>query len=149
MSDEAREKIIIAATPKECFDAVCQFERYPEWATDVKQAEIVDHDAEGRGSRVRYEVSAYGITIGYVLDYDYSYAPRRLSWKLVSSEVLRTLDGSYTFEEDPVSDGATAVTYRLLVDLTMPMPSLIKKAAATKIASTAMREFKRFVEAGA
>ena len=149
MSDEAREKISIAATPKECFDAVIQYERYPTWATDVKQAEILTRDEEGRGSRVRYEVSAYGITIGYVLDYDYSYSPRRLSWKLVSSEMLRCLDGSYTFEPDPIRDGATAVTYRLLVDLTMPLPSLIKKAAATKIASTAMREFKRFVEAGA
>lgn len=149
MSDEAREKTLILATPAECFHAVCQYERYPEWATDVKRAEIVEWDGDGRGARVRYEVSAYGITLGYVLEYDYSAAPRRLAWQLVSSEMLRTLDGSYTFEPDPLSDGATAVTYRLLVDLAVPLPSVIKKAAATKIASAAMREFKRFVEAGA
>lgn len=148
MSDEARERIIIGASPAECYAAVCEFERYPEWATDVKQAEIVDRDTDGRGLRVRYQVSAMGITIGYVLDYDYSSAPRRLSWRLASSEMLRTLDGSYTFEADPVTHGSTAVTYRLLVDLNVPLPGIVKKAAATKIASGAMREFKRFVEAG-
>lgn len=148
MSDEAREKITIDAPPDACFASVCEFERYPDWASYVKTAEVVERDDDGRGSQVRYEVSAMGLTVGYLLEYDYSAAPRQLSWKLVSSEMFRTLDGSYWFDPDPSGDDATAVTYLLLVDLALPLPGFVKKAAATMIAQSAMREFKKFVEDG-
>lgn len=145
MSDEAVERIRIEDTPPRCFEVVCDFEKYPVWATDVKMAEIIGRDDEGRGSRVKYEVSAMGVTVGYTLVYDYREAPGALSWALVESDMLKRLDGSYRFDPDGT---ATAVTYRLLVDLAVPLPGLLKKKAAEKIASNAMREFKRFVEAG-
>ena len=59
---------------------------------------------------------------------------------------MRGLDGSYRFEPD---GSGTAVTYRLAVDLAIPLPGFLKKKAAEKIAHNAMREFKRHVEAGA
>ncbi|MGH9000384.1 MAG: SRPBCC family protein [Acidimicrobiia bacterium] len=148
MADEASERIRVEATPEACFEAVADFERYPQWATDVQRAEITDKDADGRGSRVRYEVSAMGLTIGYELEYDYGAAPGVLSWHLVESDMLRRLDGSYRF--DPVRGGeagtVTAVTYRLLVDLALPLPGFLKKKAAEMITHNAMREFKRYVE---
>jgi ribosome-associated toxin RatA of RatAB toxin-antitoxin module len=146
MADEATERIRIEAEPQRCFDVVVDFERYPVWATDVKTAEIVERDGDGRGSRVRYRISALGRTISYVLLYDYSAAPGVLSWTLAEGDILRGLDGSYRF--DPEGPG-TAVTYRLAVDLAIPLPGFMKKKAAEKIAQNAMREFKRHVEAGA
>jgi ribosome-associated toxin RatA of RatAB toxin-antitoxin module len=145
MADEAVERIRIEGTPERCFEVVCDFENYPRWATDVKTAEIVDRDATGRASRVKYEVSAMNLTIGYTLDYDYSAAPDALSWTLVQSDMIKRLDGTYRFDPD---GSATAVTYRLLVDLALPLPGFMKKKAAEKIASNAMREFKKFVESG-
>lgn len=145
VADEAIEHIRIEAEPQRCFDAVIDFERYPVWATDVKQAEIVDRDADGRGSRVRYQISALGKTIGYVLDYDYGAAPRELSWTLVEADMLKRLDGSYRFDPD---GSGTAVTYRLVVDLSIPLPGFMKRKAAAMIAQNAMKEFKRHVETG-
>ena len=75
MADEARESIHIEATPERCYAVAIDFDRYPEWATDVKVVEILERDDEGRGSRVRYEISALGKTVGYLLAYDYADAP--------------------------------------------------------------------------
>jgi uncharacterized membrane protein len=145
MSDEARESIHIEATPERCYAVAVDFERYPEWATDVKVVEILDHDGEGRGTRVRYEISALGKTVGYVLAYDYADAPDGFSWKLEKADVLSRLDGAYRFDADGVG---TDVGYVLTVDVTLPLPGFMKRAAAGMIVDNAMKQLKRYIEAG-
>jgi len=71
MSDEARETIHVEALPQRCYEVAIDFDRYPEWATDVKEVEVLDRDEHGRGTLVRYRISALGKTISYNLDYDY------------------------------------------------------------------------------
>lgn len=46
---------------------------------------------------------------------------------------------------EPV-DAATTVTYSLTVELTIPMPGMIKRAAERVILDTALKELKRRVE---
>ena len=145
MSDEARESIHIEATPERCYAVAIDFERYPEWATDVKVVEILDRDGEGRGSRVRYEISALGKTVGYVLAYDYADAPGGFTWKLEKADILSRLDGAYRFD----ADGAgTDVGYVLTIDVTLPLPGFMKRAAAGMIVDNAMKQLKRYIEAG-
>lgn len=145
MADEAIEHIRVEARPERCFEVAVDYERYPVWAADVKVAEVLERDAEGRGSRVRFEVAALGRTIGYVLDYDYAGAPREFSWNLVEADILTRLDGSYRFEPD---GSGTEVTYRLAVDLSIPMPGFMKRRTAGMIVQNAMKELKRYVEDG-
>lgn len=143
MPDEARETIHAAATPERCYAVAIDFDRYPEWATDVKQVEVLDRDDEGRGTKVRYEISALGKKLGYILDYDYADAPAGFSWKLDKADYLSRLDGAYRFE----ADGAgTRVGYVLTVDITFPLPGFMKRAAAGLIVDNAMRQFKTYVE---
>ena len=145
MSDEARESIHIEATPERCYAVAIDFERYPEWATDVKVVEILDRDGEGRGNRVRYEISALGKTVGYVLAYDYADAPGGFTWKLEKADILSRLDGAYRFD----ADGAgTDVGYVLTIDVTLPLPGFMKRAAAGMIVDNAMKQLKRYIEAG-
>jgi len=145
MADEARESIHILASPDRCYAVAIDFDRYPEWATDVKEVEVLEHDADGRGTRVRYEVSALGKTIGYVLGYDYAAAPGGFAWTLEKADFLRRLDGSYSFGAE---DGGTRVGYVLSVDVTLPLPGFMKRAAAGMIVDNAMKQLKRYVEAG-
>jgi hypothetical protein len=145
MADEARESIHIEAAPERCYGVAIDFDRYPEWATDVKQVEILDRDGEGRGTRVRYEISALGKTIGYVLAYDYAGAPGGFSWTLEKADFLSVLDGAYRFDAD---GGGTEVGYALTVDVTLPLPGFMKRAAAGMIIDNAMKQLKRYVEAG-
>ena len=145
MADEARESISIEATPERCYAVAIDFDRYPEWATDVKVVEILERDDEGRGSRVRYEISALGKTVGYVLAYGYADAPGGFTWKLEKADILSRLDGAYRFD----ADGAgTEVGYVLTIDVTLPLPGFMKRAAAGMIVDNAMKQLKRYIEAG-
>ena len=55
----------------------------------------------------------------------------------------RSQQGSYSLE--PGSDGTT-VTYRLAVELTMPMLGMLKRKAERLIMDTALKELKKRVE---
>jgi hypothetical protein len=143
MAEHASERIRVDASPDECLGVVLDFERYPEWARDLKQVTITERDADGRGRLVEFRAAAMGQSFRYVLAYDYANLPESFSWVLDSGEKLRKLDGSYRFE--PEGDG-TRVHYDLEVDLSIPLPGLIKRRAAGMIMGTALRELKKAVE---
>ncbi len=142
MADEAHERISIGASPELCWTVATDFERYPEWAKDVKHAAVLERDDQGRGKQVEYRVAGLGRSIHYVLRYDYTEAPAAFSWTLVEGDVLRQLDGRYGFEADGLG---TLVTYDLLVDVAIPLPGMIKRRAAGMIVGTALKELKREV----
>jgi uncharacterized membrane protein len=145
VAETANERIRIEAPPQRCYEVATDFEEYPKWAKDVKQAKVIERDDEGRGRKVEYRAAAMGRSIRYVLDYDYANAPAAFSWKLVEGDMLRRLDGRYGFQPD---GEATRVTYELVVDLSVPMPGLIKRRAAGLIMGTALKELKREIERG-
>ena len=146
MADEARESIHIdGAGPEQIYAVAIDYEQYPKWATDVKDVVVIDRDEQGRGTRVKYEIAALGYTIGYILAYDYTDAPGGFSWKLEKAKVLSQLDGTYRFEAD---ETGTLVSYALAVEITVPLPGFMKKAAAGMIVNNAMKQLKAYVEAG-
>jgi uncharacterized membrane protein len=145
VAETANERIRIEAPPQRCYEVATDFEEYPKWAKDVKQAKVIERDDEGRGRKVEYRAAAMGRSIRYVLDYDYADAPAAFSWTLVEGDMLRRLDGRYGFQPD---GEATRVTYELVVDLSVPMPGLIKRRAAGLIMGSALKELKREIERG-
>lgn len=145
MTDTASERIRVEASADRCWDVAIDFESYPEWVRDVKEARIVERDEEGRGKRVEFRAAALGKSIRYVLEYDFSEAPNAFSWKFVEGDMLRRLDGTYRFE--PEGDSSTRVHYDLAVDLAVPLPGLVKRRAAGLIMGSALKELKRQVEA--
>jgi uncharacterized membrane protein len=145
MTDTADERIRIEASADRCWDVAVDFESYPEWVRDVKEVRILERDEEGRGHRVEYRAAALGKSVRYVLEYDYSEAPRAFSWKFVEGDMLRRLDGSYRFE--PEGSVSTRVHYELAVELAVPLPGLVKRRAAGLIMGSALKELKKQVEA--
>jgi uncharacterized membrane protein len=146
VAEEASERIRIDASREACLAVALDFERYPEWARDLKQVTIEERDAEGRGSKVEFRAAAMGKSFRYTLQYDYSELPTAFSWKLIEGEGLRRLDGSYRFEPE---DESTRVHYELVVDVAIPLPGLIKRRAAGMIMGTALKELKKAVESAA
>jgi uncharacterized membrane protein len=143
VAETANERIRIDAPPERVYKIAVDFERYPEWAKDVKQVDVVEHDDQGRGARVEYRAAALGKSTRYILEYDYGEAPAAFSWKLVEGDMLRQLDGRYGFEAD--GDG-TRVSYELTADPSIPLPGFIKRRAASMIIGTALKELKREAE---
>ena len=143
MSDAARQEATISADVGELWSALVDFERYPTWARDLKAAEVLERDEQGRGLLVRFRAAAMGRSTTYVLRYDYADAPRRLPWRLEQGDIMRKLDGEYRFE--PVGD-RTHVIYELEVDLVIPLPGFVKRRAEHKIMHTALDELRAHVE---
>jgi len=146
MADMARQEAIIAAPVADLWAVLVDFDRYPTWARDLKQVEVLELDAEGRGVEVLYRAAAMGRSTTYVLRYDYADAPNRLPWRLVRGDIMRRLDGAYTLTAVAGDPSKTDVLYELEVDLVIPLPGFVKHRAEHKIMHTALRELKSFAE---
>ena len=144
MTDEATEHITIAASPEHCFAVAVDFDHYPEWAADIKSVEVLERDAEGRGTKVRFRAAAMGQSIRYTLEYDYADAPRTLAWVQTDGDITRKLDGTYRFEAN--AGGGTDMTYHLVAELKVPVVGFIKRRAEHRILGTALRELKARAE---
>lgn len=143
MADTAKQTTVIAASPDRCFQVATEFERYPEWAKDVKEAVVLERDAQGRATKVEFRASALGRSTHYTLGYSYGDSPLTIAWRLVDGDIMRTLDGDYMFES--VSNG-TLVTYDLSIDLVIPLPGFVKRRAENRILHT-LTELKSRCEA--
>lgn len=147
MEEQVAERMIIRGAPEECFRVLTDFERYPDWAADIKAVHVGERDADGRAVLVTYRAAAFGRSTSYTLRYDYSRAPEELSWVQTEGDLTRRLDGSYQLS--PSGDGGTEIVYRLVVDLKVPLPGFVKRRAEGRIMGTALRELKAVVEGGA
>src|SRR6266550_462868 len=62
MAERTQGETTIAAEPRAIMVVIADFEAYPEWASGVKKSEVQERDAEGRGQKVRFEVSMLGLS---------------------------------------------------------------------------------------
>jgi uncharacterized membrane protein len=146
MAEQATQRITVEAPPERCYDVVIDFERYPEWAKDVKDVVITARDDAGRPLEVEFRAAALGRSTRYTLRYDHSLAPASLSWKLVQGDIMRACDGAYEFTSTPA--GATDVVYHLTIELVVPLPGFVKRRAEVRILNT-VKELKSRVESPA
>ncbi|HLI55314.1 MAG TPA: SRPBCC family protein [Acidimicrobiales bacterium] len=144
MEEQVAERMVIRGSPEDCYAVLTDFERYPQWAADIKEVNVAERDVEGRPHLVTFRAAAFGRSTSYTLRYDYSGAPRMLSWVQTDGDLTRRLDGSY--ELIPTGAGDTEIVYRLVVDLKVPLPGFVKRRAEGRIMGTALRELKAFVE---
>lgn len=145
MPEHGNERIRVDADPQRCYEVAIDFERYPQWARDVKEVAVLERDDDGRGTRVEYRVAAMGKSVRYTLAYDYSDAPNSFNWHFVEGEMIKMLEGEYRFEPD---DGGTRVHYDLTVEQALPMPGFMKRKVAGMILGTALKELKKEAESG-
>ncbi|HYI61800.1 MAG TPA: SRPBCC family protein [Acidimicrobiales bacterium] len=145
MGDSVREHMTIEAPVEDVLAVILDIERYPEWARDLKEAEVLARDDEGRVAEARFRAAGFGYSTQYTLAYDHS-AEGVLSWRLTEGDVTRKLDGHYELVGH--DDGTTEVVYELEAELVLPLPGFVKRRTAAKITHTALRELKARVEVG-
>ncbi|MFI6283582.1 SRPBCC family protein [Streptomyces sp. NPDC051018] len=146
MAEHTSSSITIEAAPAEVMGVISDFDRYPDWTGEVKQAEVVSRDDEGRAEQVRLVLDAGAIKDDHTLAYTWN-GENQVSWTLVKSQMLRAIDGSYTLR--PVGGGdRTEVTYQLTVDVKIPMLGMIKRKAEKVIIDRALDGLKKRVESG-
>ena len=143
MADQSTQSITIDAPAAEVMAVIADFPSYPQWVSAAKKVEVEEVGDDGRARRVHFVLDAGAIKDDYVLDYTWD-DDRRVSWNLVKGQMQKRQEGSYTLEE---TDGRTEVTYRITIDLSIPMLGMIKRRAEKVILDTALKELKKRVEA--
>ena len=145
MTDQTESSIIIEASPEEVMGVVADLEKYPEWAGSIKRVEVLERDSQGRPLQVTLNIDAGAMRDTVTLNYDWSESPKTVSWNLEDAKMLTEMDGAYTVVEH--EDGCE-VSYRLTVDLAMPMLSMIKRKAEKDVVDAALKQLKKRVEEG-
>ena len=141
MADETALTDVIAAPPDKIIEALTDFETFPDWQAAVMECEVLERDAEGRGSLVRMKVDAKIRKVDYVVRYSYD-LPHALSWEQVSGD-LKENTGNYTFA--PREDGGTDVTVDIVAEVGFFVPGPMKKLIREQSLKNSLRELKKRV----
>ena len=143
MAEQTSSSITIDAPPADVMAVIADFESYPEWAKGVQKAEIVEPGVGDRAEQVYFELDVAPIKDEYTLAYDWD-GDREVTWTLVEGQMLKMLDGAYTLVDR--GDGTTEVTYRLALDVSIPLIGMLKRKGEKILIDTALKGLKKRVE---
>lgn len=144
MADKTAQTIHIDADPATVMDVIADIGSYPDWVAEYKETEVLESDEEGFPTVARLVLDTAVLKDAMVLAYQWPADHASVSWSLVSSTLLKSLQGAYRLV--PKGSG-TDVTYELSVDLIIPMIGLLKRKAERRLTDTALKDLKKRVEA--
>ena len=133
---------MIDAPAQACFDAITDYETFPEWQAAVRSVEVVSRYDDGLGREVAFVIDAKVKKVAYRLEYSYD-EPHRITWDFLGGDV-RDIDGEYLFEER--DDGTTLAVYSVLLDPGVWMPGPVAKVLNDQVMKRSVQDLKRRVE---
>ncbi len=145
MSDLSTSSISIEAPLSAVSELLFALDKYPEWSTSIKAVEVLGSDDQGRITKAKMTIDAGMMKDRVILDYDWSQAPAKLSFSLDDADLLTAMDGSY--EISRIDDDTTQVRYSLTVDLSMPIPAMMRQKAEKATIDQALSQLKSALEA--
>ena len=144
MADFSKSTITIDAPIADVQKALFALDKYPEWSSQIKSAEALAHDDQGRITKVKMSIDAGMMKDRLTLDYDWSQAPSSLSFSLDEADLLTGMDGVYTIKS--IDEDTTEVTYELEVSLSMPVPAMMRQKAEKATIDAALSQLKSSLE---
>jgi hypothetical protein len=145
MTDLSKSLISIDAPIADVQKALFDLDKYPEWSAQIKSAEALARDDQGRITKVKMSIDAGMMKDRPTLDYDWSQAPNKLSFSLDEADLLTSMDGTYTITS--IDEDTTEVTYELGVTLSMPVPAMMRQKAEKATIDAALAQLKSHLEA--
>ena len=142
MAEQTTSSIVVDAEPGAVMEVIGDFPAYPEWAKGVQEARVVEEYDDGWARRVFFRLDVSPIKDEYTLAYDWR--GDEVTWTLVEGKMLRALDGAYTLRD--LGGGRTEVTYRLALDVSIPLIGMLKRKGEKILIDTALRGLKKRVE---
>ncbi|MBM9461353.1 SRPBCC family protein [Nocardioides sp. zg-536] len=150
MAEQTSSSIVVDAPAAAVMAAIADFEAYPQWAKGVTVAEVrstfpADGPERGRAREVFFALDVSPIKDEYTLAYQWD-GDRQVTWTLVEGKMLKALDGAYVLRE---TGAGTEVTYRLALDVSIPLIGMLKRKGEKILIDTALKGLKKRVESGA
>jgi uncharacterized membrane protein len=144
MTDMSKSTISIDAPLASVQEALFALDKYPEWSSQIKSAEALTHDDQGRITKVKMSIDAGMMKDRPTFDYDWSAAPGTLSFSLDEADLLTGMDGVYSIKS--IDEDTTEVTYQLQVSLSMPVPAMMRQKAEKATIDAALSQLKTHLE---
>ena len=144
MSEYSKSTISIDAPIAAVQEALFALDKYPDWSTQIKSAEALTHDDQGRITKVKMSIDAGMMKDRPTLDYDWSAAPGTLSFSLDEADLLTGMDGVYSIKS--IDEDTTEVTYQLQVSVSMPVPAMMRQKAEKATIDAALTQLKTHLE---
>ena len=144
MSDLSSGTITIDAPISEVESTLFELAKYPEWSTAIKSVEVLASDSDGRLTTGKFVIDAGMMKDKVTLDYDWSAAPAKLSFSFNDADLLTGMEGSYSIKK--IDDDTTQVTYELGVEISMPIPAMMRKKAEQATIDQALQQLKSHLE---
>ncbi len=143
MAEQTTSSIVIDAPPAQVMAVIADFAEYPAWAKGVQTADVVSTYDDGRAEQVFFSLDVSPIKDEYTLAYIWD-GDRSVTWTLVEGKMLRALDGAYVLKD--LGSGSTEVTYRLALDVSIPLIGMLKRKGEKILIDTALKGLKKRVE---
>ena len=143
MAEQTTSSIVIEAAPADIMAVIADFPAYPQWAKGVTTADVVSSYADGVAEQVFFVLDVSPIKDEYTLAYEWD-GDRTVTWTLVEGKMLRALDGAYVLQQR--ASGLTEVTYRLALDVSIPLIGMLKRKGEKILIDTALKGLKKRVE---
>ena len=143
MADQTMSSIVVDAAPREVMAVIADFPAYPTWAKGVTVADVVSEFPDGRAEQVFFTLDVSPIKDEYTLEYVWS-GDDHVTWTLVEGKMLRALDGAYILTD--LGNGSTDVTYRLALDVAIPLIGMLKRKGEKILIDAALKGLKKRVE---
>jgi len=117
---------------------------YPTWSKAIKSAEVKATDDQGRATSVKVSIDAGMMKDRVLLNYDWSAAPDRLEFSLDEADLLTAMNGAYITKA--IDADTTSVTYELGVEVSMPIPAMMRTKAEKATIDQALAQLKEHAE---
>lgn len=136
MADKTSSTMTIDVSRPVLMAVIADFAAYPQWASGVRSAEVLDAGPDGRPLKVRFALDAGIIKDSYALSYSWD-GDEEVRWEMAErGSMISEMSGAYLLADD---GGGTTVTYQLAVGLAVPMIGMLKRRAEKTIIDTALK----------
>ncbi len=143
MAEFSSNSISIEAPVDEVAALLADLENFPTWSSAIKSVEVHDRDSSGRPTSATIKIEAGVLKDRAKLNYDYSNFPKEISFSLEEADLMTEMTGSYEISGD---GDETEVTYRLHVEVSMPVPEIMRKKAEMATIDAALSQLKKKLE---
>ena len=144
MTEFSSSSLSIDAPLDEVAAVLSDITSYPSWSSSIKSVEVLTQDDSGRASTAKLAIDAGPLKDRVVLEYDWSVAPAKISFAMLDADLLTAMEGAYILSATDAE--TTDVTYELHVDVSMPIPSIMRKNAEKATIETALKQLKTHIE---
>jgi ribosome-associated toxin RatA of RatAB toxin-antitoxin module len=124
------KQVVIEAPIERVYEIIVDYERYPEFVPGIRKCRV----RQGKGEKdVEYELDLGVRRIKYVLRHE-EQRPRKVSWSLVSGDMMKVSNGSWELSDD---GGRTRAVYS--VEIQVARPPLVPQALVDRVSDELTR----------